>query len=285
MVIGIDVRMWAESGIGRYVRNLVRELARIDSADRYVLFCLAKDHEEIFRAVGTSDRWRFVIADYLWYTFSEQLFLPFLLYRENLDLVHFPHFNIPILYFKPFAVTIHDLTHFTFAMKRASTRSGFVYGIKHAAYSFVFSQAVRRSRKIFAVSEYVKNALCERFTLSREKIVVTYESAETPVPISTTEAREFLAKKNIGSTYFFYVGNAHPHKNIEFLLEAFKEFRQTHQDVQLVLAGKENYFWKQLLESSRSRHLLSNVLYLGYVSDTELAILYSRAVSYVFPSL
>ena len=38
MKIGIDARLWSESGVGRYIRNLVENLKLIDSNNNYVLF-------------------------------------------------------------------------------------------------------------------------------------------------------------------------------------------------------------------------------------------------------
>jgi glycosyltransferase involved in cell wall biosynthesis len=142
---------------------------------------------------------------------------------------------------------------------------------------------VQRSTQIITVSEYVKSALVQQFSVSSAKIAVTYESAELPVPVSTTDSRMFLSDHGIGPRYFFYVGNAHPHKNLDFLLQVFATFRSSHPDTQLVLAGAENYFWKRLM--TESSQLLDGVLYLGKVSDVQLATLYSHALGYVFPSL
>ena len=47
MRIGIDGRLWNETGVGRYIRNLVRELQIIDQKNEYVLFVLTKDKEAI----------------------------------------------------------------------------------------------------------------------------------------------------------------------------------------------------------------------------------------------
>jgi glycosyltransferase involved in cell wall biosynthesis len=281
MKIGIDVRMWAESGIGRYVRNLVWELRNIESDDEYVLFCLEKDKAEIELVLVGQSRWRVVIANYSWYSFSEQLFFPWLLYTENFAVMHFPHFNVPILYLKKFVVTIHDLTHFTFAMKRASTRSGFLYDIKHAAYALAFNVAVRRGKKLITVSKYVQQQLRQKFAVPESKIKVTYEAAEKPIPVSENEVRGVLQKYGIKEPYFLYVGNAHPHKNIEFLLQGFGEYLKQSPGSFLVLAGKKNYFWERVITENK----MQNVIYTGYVEEKVLAALYSRALAYVFPSL
>ena len=43
MRIGIDARKLHDFGIGTYIRNLVRHLARLDHETDYVLLCRAAD--------------------------------------------------------------------------------------------------------------------------------------------------------------------------------------------------------------------------------------------------
>ena len=49
MKIAIDVRKWRDYGIGTYVRNLVRHLARLDSETTYFLFCNPADESTLRR--------------------------------------------------------------------------------------------------------------------------------------------------------------------------------------------------------------------------------------------
>ncbi len=284
MKIGIDARMYNESGNGRYLRNLLIQLRLSDHKNFYVVYCLEKDFEAI-SLVLSGDNWRIVPVSFKWYTVAEQLYFPRLLYRERFDLVHFPHFNVPFLYFRPFVVTIHDLTHYMFAMRRASTHSAVTYYLKHQAYSFVFQYAVKRSVKIFTVSQFVKRAILEKFRCSEDKVVVTYEAAEKPIALEEGVSQKVLKKLSVRQPYFMYVGNAHPHKNLEFLLQSFAEFRKDVPDIRLILVGKENYFWTRLMKWAADRNLLSNVTYLGYVDDYHLAVLYREAFAFVFPSL
>ena len=110
MRIGIDVRLWDETGVGRYIRNLVKELAVVDVRNEYYLFTLKKDVSEIEKViVSRKHRWRIVPVASHWHSLSEQTDFVRKLYTYPLDLMHFPYFSLPILYRKPFVVTIHDL--------------------------------------------------------------------------------------------------------------------------------------------------------------------------------
>ena len=94
MKIGIDCRLLNETGVGRYVRNLVKELQILDKKNDYVLFALSKDRDQL---KIQNSKFKIVYTDIKWHTLDEQLRFPRILNRENLDLVHFPYFSIPIL--------------------------------------------------------------------------------------------------------------------------------------------------------------------------------------------
>jgi len=110
MKIGIDARMFGsqETGIGNYVKNLVTNVLKIDQTNEYVMFMM---HDRINDVdIPKARNLKKVTVNSHWYTWSEQLIFPWIIYREKLDLMHFTHFNVPIFYRKPFITTIHDVT-------------------------------------------------------------------------------------------------------------------------------------------------------------------------------
>jgi glycosyltransferase involved in cell wall biosynthesis len=108
MRIGIDARFYGSlgKGLGRYTEKLIFHLEAIDTDNEYVVFLRRENFDEY---IPRSPRFRKVVAQYAWYGLSEQTLFVLLLYRFRFDLVHFPHFNVPLLYRRPFVVTIHDL--------------------------------------------------------------------------------------------------------------------------------------------------------------------------------
>src|SRR3712207_7852 len=108
MKIGIDVRLWNETGVGRYIRNLVTELHAIDKENDYVLFARSKDLD-LIKSKIKSTKWTLVTADIHWHTLSEQLYFPSLIQKEHVDVMHFPYFSVPVLYKGTYIITIHDL--------------------------------------------------------------------------------------------------------------------------------------------------------------------------------
>ncbi len=291
MRIGIDARLWSESGIGRYTRNLILELSRIDKKNEYVLFVLSIDEKEILNQVK-NDNFRIAIADIHWHTLEEQLKFPAILSRENLDLVHFPYFSVPIFYSKPYIVTIHDLILHHFPTGLASTHSLPFYGIKLFGYKFVIAQAAKKAKKIIAVSNATKQEIVDHLGIGFGKIVVTYEGIEDSLN-SKLPAKQDIFLRDKYKSYFLYVGNAYPHKNLEKLIETFARIKnqasrldlaRRESKIKLILVGREDYFYKRLKNSVQKMELGDQIVFYGQASDSELRKLYKGAFALVSPS-
>src|SRR3989338_8163643 len=183
MKIGIDARPYgtAHGGIGRYTQELIRNFTTIDSATRgYVFFVYSKDDEQQLRAdisAHIESRVRFVLAPYRCYTIAEQIFMPALIARAKVDVMHFPHFNVPLVYNKPYVVTIHDLIIHHFPDERATTLPKWLYKIKLFAYKKVMRHAVEKAQTIIAPSEATKRDVLQFYRIDERKVRVVYEGA------------------------------------------------------------------------------------------------------------
>jgi len=134
--IGIDARFYGpkQKGLGRYVQKLIENLEKKDLNNEYIIF-IRKENWNKYHP--TNPNFKKVLADYQWYTLSEQIFMPFKIRQSKVDLMHFPHFNVPILYRMPFIITIHDLILKRFPTRRASTMGPIKYWLKSLAYRLV----------------------------------------------------------------------------------------------------------------------------------------------------
>ncbi|MBU1177684.1 glycosyltransferase family 4 protein [Patescibacteria group bacterium] len=286
MRIGIDARFCGPigKGLGRYTQKLVAHLEKIDRQNQYYVF-LRRENWNIYQP--THNNFQKVLADFQWYSWQEQLKMPAVLQQQNLDLVHFPHFNVPLLYRGKFVTTIHDLILIQFPTKRATTLGPLLYKIKYFGYKRVISHAVRKSQSVITVSKYTKKQLAEFFKIKTDKIHVTYEassgveSGQLQIPES-----DFLKDYGITKPFLLYVGNAYPHKNLEGLLRAFRKFAQRNNQHQLVLVGKSDYFYNRLKQEADTLGLTKNnkVIFFGFASEKQLADLYRLAKAYIFPS-
>ncbi len=284
MKIGIDARFFGikQKGLGRYTQKLVENLEKIDTVNQYFIF-LKKENFDEYQPRNLN--FKKILADYHWYSFSEQIYFPFALYKYDLDLVHFPHFNVPVFYFKKFIVTIHDLTLLHFPTVKNSALRPIFYKIKFWAYRFVIWLPIARVEKIFAISRFTKKDIIANYGLAIEKkIFVTYEACEDYCIFDAKNGEEILRKYGIMKPYLIYVGNAYPHKNLERLVLAFDEIIKEKKDIQLALVGKDDYFYKRLMAVVFGNKI-KNIIFLSDVSDYELDILFRHSIANVFPSL
>lgn len=268
MKIGIDARLIHETGVGRYIQNLIRELGVVDKKNSYIAFARKK-------IALPNDQWTFRNTDIPWHSVREQIEMPRILGSEHLDLVHIPYHNPPIFYPGNMIITIHDLTILHFDTGRATTLPMPLYKLKRLGYWAELALGLRKAKKIIAVSETTKQGIIEHFHINPEKITVTYEGADVKKSNNTRIIKE---------PYVLYVGNAYPHKNLETLLRAFGRLFQGHPlqskewpYVKLVLATPDDYFSKRL-------KINNNTLMVHNPNKTQLANLYTYAQALIFPS-
>lgn len=290
MKIGIDARFFGRGskGLGRYTQQLITHLEKLDSTHEYVIFLRAENWNDYTPA---NLRFTKVRANFQWYSFAEQLLFPWTLYRAQCDLIHFPHFNVPLLYRRPFVVTIHDLILLSFPTVRATTRSSWVYRVKFAAYRWVITSAIMRAQKICAVSAFTRDDILHHYPVEPEQIVVTHEAGALGVLDEKEEILDIstiCANYGIIKPYLLYVGNAYPHKNLERLVRAFLA-SDAHATHQLILVGKDDFFYHRLMQDVHISDIENNrsqsIFMIPDVTDTVLSVLYHQATAFVFPSL
>lgn len=285
MKIAIDARFYGpkDTGIGRYVSRLVENLQALDQENEYFILMQEKD----FSKLPDSPRFKKIAANFGWYGVKEQVLLPLILWRIKPDLVHFPHFNVPLFYLGKYVVTIHDLIKHEWHQQSSTTKSPLMYFLKHQVYKVVMGLAVRRAVKVIVPSFFVKQKLVSFFHLKPDKVVVTYEAGSLAEEASRSEGerkRAFTSGKyNLASPFVLYVGNAYPYKNLPTLFAAVKMVNEK-RPLQLAVVGARGVFLDRLRKTAEEQGSLPFLNFLGYVPDGDLADLYQEAVAFVLPS-
>lgn len=277
MKIGIDARLLQETGVGRYIRNLIAEVSVLDQTNQYVVFLTKKS----FASFSVPNaRWKKVLADVHWHTVSEQIVMPRLYEAEGLDLIHIPYHNPPIFYRGRMILTIHDLTILHFATGKATTLPLPVYWLKRLGYWIELWVGLRKAKGIIAVSKSTRQEVVDHFGIPEHKITVTYEGVDTRIQSLRTKTKPLIRQR-----YILYVGNAYPHKNVETLITAYRKIVGNTGQTKLVLVGGDDFFYRRLKETVKSIGLENDVLFFGLANDADLVNLYSHAEVFVFPSL
>jgi glycosyltransferase involved in cell wall biosynthesis len=278
MRVAIDARKLHDFGIGTYIRNLLRHLARIDHDTEYVLLCGEAD---LGVSAQLGPNFRSVLEPSPNYSIREQIHVPWVLRRERPDVYHAPHYVLPAAINCNSVVTIHDCIHLMFPQ----------YLPNRMAYAYARAQmwtAAHRSDCILTVSDASKRDILHLFNIPPEKIVVVYNAIDahfsvTPAADAVSRVRE---RYQLDHRFVLYVGNIKPHKNLVRLIEAFNELRTGDlEDVKLLIIGDEISKLPALRHAVHRHKLHKHVRFLGYVPDDQLAVLYRLAAVFVFPSL
>lgn len=279
MKILVDGRFIKQTGIGRYIEEMLEQILLLDTKNEYVLIIREKDKNEIpLKAKNLS----LLPVDMDWYNFKEQIKLAKIIESQKPDLVHFTNFNFPLKYKGKFVITIHDLTLLHFQNIRKGALSKVKYKLRDKARRLAMYQGVRRAKVILVDSEYVKEDIVKTYKIRRNKITVAHLAGEA----AYKRARVDLEKFGINKPFLFYTGNAYPHKNLERLILAFGKMTTKYMlDYQLVIGGKKDDFHQGLEEEVKASGLSDRVIFTGFVSDAELAGLYKSASLYILPSL
>lgn len=284
--IGIDARLYGQTGVGVYLRNLLHYMESINDDDfLFFVYLMSEDYEKItFKSPHFVKKY----ANFSWHTISEQTGYVKKLYDDSLDLVHFTYFSYPVLYRKKFMSTIHDVTPLLFKTGKASTRNKLLYGLKYQAFKFVINQQIRNAKAIITPTEYVKRQIENIFgTKYGDKIYPIYEginfeliNSKIKFPNSKQLSDIMLKIKNY--PFFIYVGNFYPHKNVERLVEAFANLST---ESKLILIGPDDYFAERLLHLINKLKNNDKIIFYHNPSISDLIYFYKHASALVHPSL
>src|SRR3954452_4983703 len=177
MRVAIDARKLHDFGIGTYIRNLLKQLARLDQATEYVLLTRESD---LAVAAQLGPNFRSVLEPSPNYSLREQIHVPWVLMRERPDVYHAPHYVLPTGVRTRSVVTIQDCIHLMFPQ----------YLPNRAAYAYARAtmwSAAKRSSCILTVSEASKRDILHFFNVSPEKVVVVPNAIDERFSIEPSE--------------------------------------------------------------------------------------------------
>lgn len=283
MKIGIDIRMLGigHGGIGRYVLELLLNMLAVDKENEYVLFFNGFNSDEAdLEKLGKFSHARLVDVSSRHYSLMEQTKFLWHLNRHNLDLAHFPNFNVPLYYRKPFVVTIHDVVHHKLGGAKRSHLLHFL------AYKKIIAHAAQASKKIITVSEFSKRDIARTLSVPEKKIHVVYEGASLDTDVTAQAVDRVKKDFLLSRPYFLFVGVLERKKNIVNLTRGFDEFlKQYGESFDLVIAGRADPHYPDIRYHALDIQNKDRVVFTGYVEDSELAALYKGAYAYVSASL
>jgi glycosyltransferase involved in cell wall biosynthesis len=272
-IVTIDAR-WLIGGIGTYTENLLQS------------FCANANGLEIHAIVRRTDaprvkEWcsRVTVVDAPIYTLIEQLLIPRA--ARNTNLLHTPHYNVPLLHSGPLIVSIMDVIHISCPAYRHSLRSSlYARPMLHLA--------ARKADHIITVSNYSKLQIVETLGIPPSRITVIHcgVSIQFAPDCDTQGSRAVLRGLGIQRPFVLYVGNLKPHKNVLTLLRALARLRQRKMVSHALVIIGDDTRWKRTVVDECSRLGISDqVVFVPYISQALLPRIYAAADLLVMPSI
>lgn len=281
MKIGIDARFFRKStaGLGRYSRGLLYELAKIDQKNDYYVFITPDDDKEYDIK---ADNFHKVVTPIIHYTLSEQTKFLNILNSYKFDLVHFLNFNHPVLYNRPFVITMHDLTMLLYPVGRSQKSA-----LRKFAFKQVLSNAVKKSKHIIAITQNTKKDLVKYLDADSNKISVIYEGYdEIYKPHAQYEVQQLRQKLNLKNPFILFVSQWRPHKGLPKLIKSFEFLKDKYNlPHDLVITGKPNPDFPDIIASIKTSKYAKNIITPGFVDEEDLPVLYNASDVFVFPSI
>ncbi|MBC9784850.1 glycosyltransferase family 4 protein [Heliobacterium chlorum] len=281
MKIGIDARaaIWYRgTGIGTYTYQLCRHLYDVCKQEELRFFWPGDEfrnlhitQDDVFRQVEQN-------KDRFW----EEIHIPQVIQKENIDLYHVPQNGIGLPYPKecPLVATIHDLIPYIYPETVGK------------GYLKIFLEEMPRILEVvdhvIAPSHCTARDLEQIAGVPRSKITVIYEAAE-PIyqPMDREQARLFMKERfSVDKPYILYVGGFSPRKNIRLLIHAFHQVRPyLPEEYCLIIPGKQSKEYNDLESMVAALRLQEHIRFLGFVNVDELPWIYNGASVFVYPSL
>ncbi len=264
------MRMCGHPGIGRYIRELADAMVLDDLSGLELVFM---GYTLRARPAGVSyKKLRSGI-----YSLSEQCELP--LKSAGIDLLHVPHFNVPVLWPKRMVATVHDLIYFHDPIASRS-RFGRAYT------AFLMKTIARKASRVITVSQYTRQDLLTTFKEFRPEQVRVIHEAASPAFRKIDDAGLLEAARRrlaLQGPLVLFVGSLKRHKNVLALIRAFVALKQKKGlPHTLVLVGRADTNYPDVLKEA-ARHTF--IRHLGELNDDDLVALYNLSDAFVLPSL
>jgi glycosyltransferase involved in cell wall biosynthesis len=266
-----------KGGIGVYARYLTEELLALDGGHEYVLFYQNAEHRGRFgSSARITERVIPVANKVVW----DQLAVPYLCWREGVDVVLHPKFTVPLLAPCRTAMVLHGAGWFMPEVSRFWNRWDLRY------LRLMMPVYCRRASAVLAVSRITKDVFDDLFRLPDDKITTVYfgpgrqfRRVEDAEHLESIRSKYDLPDRFILTLSKYGDGGR---KNIDGILAAYERVHGTIPH-QLVVGGKD-------CERYRSDYGIPNdgfgrdIRFPGWIDQADLPALYSLADLFLYPS-
>lgn len=270
MKIGIILHPYGEkkpAGLGRYIFNLSKELIEKYPNQDFIIYTKGEQSKP---PEFQGNNWTWVPLGFgrLWMEIG-------LFFAPKADVYIFNTPVMPLL-FKPKKTIVIALD---FAYKYLKPGKNSEKLINFMLYSSN-KRALKKADKIVSISEATKIDTVKFFGVSEDKNAVIYPGFNKMCDLTAEQV-------DAPHIFFLYVGVIKERKNLLNIVKGFCDFKKRIlSDCKLVVCGKGGgYYYEEVMSFVENNNLADDVVFLDFVSDSQLSFLYKKAAALVFPSL
>jgi glycosyltransferase involved in cell wall biosynthesis len=256
-----------------YIRNLLKEFARLDS------------QSDILAYISKADAPQYLPQRIRTHWVSESPYkrlawdIPRHLKQEQPDLLHVQYTG-PLHSKTPLVVSIHDVSYLEHPEYFTTFRS--------QQLKFTVKRTAEQAARILTPSEFSKDAIVRYYGLPEQRVTVIPNAVSARFrPVDRNTAR-IAVENRLGITgpFVLTVGDLQPRKNHLGLLKAFEEVMLAHPQLKhrLVFVGKETWYSPRLHQAVDASRVADRVHFAGFVDDADLVNFYGACDLFVYPS-
>ncbi|QFH72139.1 glycosyltransferase family 4 protein [Enterobacter sp. E76] len=286
IIFGTDAIKYPLTGIGRYAYELAKSLN--DSHDISELMFLnggritnslpnIEEKNQTTEMLRNKLKKNYVVSEL--YRLTSPWLKTLVLRKHPKAIYHGPNFYLPPGINRSVS-TFHDLSVFTMPQCHPVERVRFMQK--------ELLLTLKRASVLITDSEFIRTELIDYFNLPAKSVYVAkLACSDEFYPRDEIQLTETLFKYQLKyKHYCLFTGSIEPRKNIESLINAYESLSiSIRRNIPLVVCGFKGWNSENIHKKLERGQREGWVRYLGYVPSTELPLLFSGALSFIFPSL
>lgn len=211
--------------------------------------------------------------------FLEQLYIPYLVYKYKIDVVHSLHYSFPVMSKARKIVTVCDMIFYKYPELHLKN--------KVLYFRFFIWLTTLFADKVICISKSTQEDYLDHFKVSSElTTVIELGKDDSYRPdIDREEVNKVLNKYAVDGDYILFIGTIEPRKNVSNLILAYERLITEGFSQRLVIVGKKGWHYDAIFSLVSERGLNDNIIFTGFIEEKEKPCFLVGTSVFVYPSL
>lgn len=257
------------TGVGRYIYNILKNIAKIDPNIEYILISNRKINID-FNYPNISQK---VLRSLRKYIYWANTLLAEELRKSNYDLFWAPNYYLPFFFKGKSILTIHDVS-----WKALPDNFSFV---NRVIKNLLANRSIKRASSIITDSEFSKKEILRYYKSKSELINVIHLGIDPSYKKADKKSiQNFKLKHKINNSKVIgFLGSMFKRRNIDTIIYSFEELKKSYPELKLLLIG-EIYHKKlhSLIDSDR------DIIWIKRIPEEDIRAFYSSLDLFIFLS-